>query len=110
MFHVLVGPSSSCGCEPLVLRRAGGPEADAKQPASQCTAVDIACNVVCSLDGHACQATAEACAHAFRVRWHRQREDRLLRKTIDVDIEEKSTGEQSDAEQSDGGQSLGGRA
>ena len=37
------------------------------------------------------------------------REDRLLRKTIDVDIGEKSTSEQSDAEQSDGGQSLGGR-
>ena len=70
----------------------------------------LACNVVCSLDGHACQATAEACAHAFRVRWHREQEDRLLRKTIDVDIEEKSTGEQSEAEQSDGGQSLGGRA
>ena len=28
----------------------------------------LACNVVCSLDGHACQATAEAWAHAFRVR------------------------------------------
>ena len=70
----------------------------------------LACNVVCSLDGHACQATAEACPHAFRIRRHREREDRLLRKTIDVDIEEKSTGEQSDAEQSDGGQSLGGRA
>ena len=48
------------------------------------------CNVVCSIDGHACQATAEACAHAFKVRWHREREDRLLRKTIDVDIEESS--------------------
>ena len=41
MFHVLVGPSSSCGREPLVLRRAGGPKANAKQPASHCTAVDI---------------------------------------------------------------------
>ena len=69
----------------------------------------LACNVVCFSDGHACQATAEACAHAFRVRWHCEREDHLLRKTIDVDIEEKSTGEQSNAEQSDGGQSLGGR-
>ena len=69
----------------------------------------LACNVVCSIDGLACQATAEACTHAFRVRWHREREDPLLRKTIHVDIEEKSTGEQSDAEQSDSGQSLGGR-
>ena len=54
----------------------------------------LACNVVCCIDGHACQGTAEACADAFRVRWHRER---LLRKTIDVDIQEKSTGEQSDA-------------
>ena len=69
----------------------------------------LACNVVCSIDGHACQATAEACAHAFRVRWHREREDCLLRKTIDVDIAEKSTSEQSDAEQADRGQSRGGR-
>ena len=69
----------------------------------------LACNVVCSIDGHACQATAQACPHGFRVRWPREREDRLLRKTIDVDIEEKLTGEQLDAEQSDGGQSLGGR-
>ena len=32
----------------------------------------LACNVVCSLDGHACQATAEACAHAFRPRGSKQ--------------------------------------
>ena len=70
----------------------------------------LPCNVVCSLDGHACQATAEACPHAFRVHWHREREDRPLRKTIDVDIEDKSTGEQSNAEQSDGGQTLLGHA
>ena len=48
------------------------------------------------------------CAHAFRIRWHREREDRLLRKTTDVDIKEKSTGKQLEAEQSDGGQSLWG--
>ena len=46
----------------------------------------LACNVVCSIGGHACQATAQACAHAFKVRLHPEREDRLLRKTIDVDI------------------------
>ena len=69
----------------------------------------LACNLLCSIDGHACQATAKLCAAAFRVRWHREREDRLLRKNVDMDIEEKSTGEQSDAERSDGGQSLGGR-
>ena len=64
----------------------------------------LACNVVCAIDGHACQATAKACAGAFRVRWQREREDRLLLKTMDVDMEDKSTGEQSDAEQSDGGE------
>ena len=69
----------------------------------------LPCNVVCAIDGHACQATAKACAGAFRVRWQREREDPLLRKTIDVDMEEKLTGEQSNAEQSDGGQSLGRR-
>ena len=58
----------------------------------------LACNVVCSIDGHACQATVEACAAAFRVRWQREREDRLLRNTIDVEIEEKSTGDHWDAE------------
>ena len=69
----------------------------------------LACNVVCAIEGHACQGTAEACAAAFRVQWQREREDRVLCKTIDVDIEEKSTGEQSDAEHSDGGRSLGER-
>ena len=64
----------------------------------------LACNVVCAIDGHACQATSQACAGAFRVCWQREREDGLLRKTIDVDMKEKSTGEQSDAEQADGGQ------
>ena len=59
----------------------------------------LACNVVCSIDGHACPATAEACAHAFMVRWHCERDDRVMRKTIDVDIEEKSTSQQPDAEQ-----------
>ena len=68
----------------------------------------LACNMLCAIDAHACQATAEACAGGFRVCWQREREDRLLRKTIDVDMEEKSTGEQSDFEQSNGGQSLGG--
>ena len=69
----------------------------------------LACNVVRSIDGQVCQATAQACAAAFRVCWHHERDSRLLRKTIDVDIEKKSSGEQSDAGQSDGGQSLGGR-
>ena len=69
----------------------------------------LACNVVCAIDGHACQATAEACAGAFRVRPQRERENRLLHKTIDVDMEQKSTGQKLDVEQSDGGHSLGGR-
>ena len=52
----------------------------------------LVCNVVCAIDGHACPATAGACAGAFRVRWQREREDRLLRRTIDVDMDEKLTG------------------
>ena len=62
----------------------------------------------CSINVHTCQATAEACAAAFRVPWHRERQNSLLRKTIDVDIAGESTREQSDVEQSDSEQALGG--